>query len=439
MSRVEVRPTGPFRGVVEVPGDKSVSHRALLLNALATGSARVRGLLRGEDVLSTLEAVRALGVEVEDDGDEVVVHGTGTLREPHDVIDCGNSGTTMRLLTGILAAEPFFAVLTGDASLRRRPMRRVADPLRAFGARVDGRDGGDRAPLAVRGASLRPRDFDLSVASAQVKTALLLAGRRQGVRVREPAQSRDHTERMLARMGASLTQDDDGWWTLAPVEALAPLDVEVPRDLSSAAFWLVAGAITPGSEIELPRVGVNPSRAGVIDALQAMGADLVVTPVEAAGAEPMADLHVRHGALHGARIDGDLALRCLDELPVIAIAAALAEGTTVIADAAELRVKESDRIARTAAGLRALGVPVEERPDGMVIEGVGDPSRLSGPAEVDATGDHRIAMAFSVAGAVVPGGVGVSGAESIATSYPDFWSTWRALLRAGAADDGSAG
>lgn len=418
MSTLDIAPGGPLRGEVFVPGDKSVSHRSLLFNALAVGEARVRGLLRGADVMSSLRAVRSLGVTVDDDGTEVVVRGTGALAEPKDVIDCGNSGTTMRLLTGILAAEPFFSVLTGDGSLRSRPMRRVVGPLREMGARIDGRDGGDRAPLAIRGGELTSRPYDLAVASAQVKTALLIAGRRQGIAVREPEASRDHTERMLVRMGADLVQDAEGWWRLAPVQTLTALDVDVPRDLSSAAFWLVAGSIVPGSEIVVRGVGINPTRAGVIDALRAMGADLQVIPVDAAGAEPIADIVVRHAALHGARLDGELALRALDELPVLAMAAACATGETVIADAKELRVKESDRIARTVASLRALGVGADEHPDGMVIAGGG--ARDGAAAFIDASGDHRIAMSAVVAGCVAPCGVAIAHAEEIGTSYPTF-------------------
>jgi 3-phosphoshikimate 1-carboxyvinyltransferase len=416
VSTWDVTPRGGLRGEVWVPGDKSVSHRSLLLNALATGPARVRGLLRGEDVLHTLGAVRSLGVRVDDDGDELVVHGTGALTEPTEVLDCGNSGTTMRLLTGILAAEPLFAVLTGDGSLRRRPMARVVNPLRKMGARIDGRDGGNLAPLAIRGGELQITAQDLPVASAQVKTAMLLAGRRHGIGVREPGQSRDHTERMLRSMGATLPKDDEGWLWLSPTERLDPLDVDVPGDLSSAAFWLVAASIVPGSELVVHGVGINPTRAGVLDALQQMGADITIEPLDASGAEPIADLVVRHTELRGTRIDGDLALRCLDELPVLAVAAAFARGTTVIADAEELRVKESDRIARVVAGLRGLRVDVEEMPDGMRIQG-GVPA---GPAPVDASGDHRIAMAFAVAGAAAQGGVRITGADSVATSYPSF-------------------
>lgn len=415
---------GPLRGELQVPGDKSISHRSLLFNALANGPARVRGLLDGEDVHSTAAALGALGVQIEHRDDETIVRPSG-LREPGDVVDCGNSGTTIRLLTGILARQPFLSVLTGDASLRSRPMRRVLAPLTQMGAVLDGRDNGRLPPLVIRGRELTPgHRFDLTISSAQVKTCLLLAGMPGGVTVAEPRQSRDHSERMLRGMGADL-RDDDGALQLRPTETLEPLDVDVPGDVSSAAFWLVAGAVVPGSEIVLRRVGLNPTRTGVVDALIAMGADLSIEPEQAAGAEPMGTLSIRAGGLQGARIAGDLALRCLDELPVLAVAAAFAEGETVIADAAELRVKESDRIARTVTGLRALGVEVEERPDGMVIRG-GQPR---GPARVDATGDHRIAMAFAVAALAGQGSVELQGAEAISTSYPQFADHLGALTR----------
>lgn len=418
MSRLHVEPGGALRGEIVVPGDKSVSHRALLFGALAEGQTVVRGLLRSGDVRSTWGAVEALGVDVLDHGDEIHVLGRGALREPDDVIDCGNSGTTMRLLTGILAGEPGFAVLTGDGSLRRRPMGRLVRPLRAMGARIDGRTDGDRAPLAIRGGLLSPFEHVLPVASAQMKSALMLATRREGAVVTEPGQSRDHTERLLTAMGAEVSRDGDTV-RLAPIDRLHALAIDVPGDLSSAAFWLVAGSIVPGSELVLRGVGINPTRAGVLEALQAMGADVEVHPVQAGGGEPVADLVVRHAMLRGTRIDGDVALRALDELPVLAVAAAFAEGETTIADAEELRVKESDRILRTAEGLRALGVDVVEHPDGMTIQG-GAPR---GPARVDASGDHRLVMAFAVAGAAAPGGVTVDGAQEVATSYPAFPQT----------------
>ncbi|MCO4747765.1 MAG: 3-phosphoshikimate 1-carboxyvinyltransferase [Proteobacteria bacterium] len=410
-----VEPQGPLRGQLRVPGDKSISHRSLILNALASGPARVRGLLEGEDVHSTASALRALGVGIEREGSAVIVR-PAPLREPEDVVDCGNSGTTIRLLTGVLARQPFLTVLTGDGSLRKRPMARVVKPLTRMGARFDGRDNGRLPPLVVRGGPLQAQArFDLSISSAQVKSCLLLAGMDGGVWVREPRQSRDHTERMLLAMGAPLTAEEGGL-ALAPTTSLAPLDVDVPGDVSSAAFWLVAAAIVPGSDITLENVGLNPTRTGVIDALLAMGAQLESETLEVAGTEPTGTLRMRAGGLKGAVIDGNLALRCLDELPVLAVAAAFAEGETVIADAEELRVKESDRIARVVQGLRAMNVEVEERPDGMVIQG----GRPHGPATVDGTGDHRIAMAFAVAALASTGGVTLEGAEAISTSYPQF-------------------
>ncbi len=412
-----VAPRGPLRGRLRVPGDKSISHRALLLNGLASGRARVRGLLDGDDVRATAAALRAMGVRIEAVGEHIEVEApAGGLREPADVLDCGNSGTSIRLLAGVIASRSMFAVLTGDDSLRGRPMRRVAEPLRRMGATVLGRDADRLPPIAVRGGDLRFTEHDLAVSSAQVKSCLLLAGLEVGVAVREPRPSRDHSERLLRRMGAALTEDGEGWLRLAPGNRLQAVDVDVPADLSAAAFWLVAASIVPGSELLLEDVGVNPTRAGVLDALLAMGADIErLNPREVAG-EPVADLRVRAAALRGTRIDGELALRCLDELPVLSVAAAFASGETVIADAEELRVKESDRIARVAAGLRALGVEVQEHPDGMTIQG-GTPS---GPAAVDGRGDHRITMAFAVAGLVAAGGVHIHGADSISSSYPRF-------------------
>lgn len=407
-----------------MPGDKSISHRAVLFNALARAPAKIRNLLQSEDVEATIGAVRALGATVEQRGEWWVVRPPkGGLVEPMTVIDCGNSGTSIRLLAGAVAAQPFFTVLTGDASLRKRPMRRVLDPLRRMGARVDGRGDGHVAPIAIRGGSLKMVQHDLDVPSAQVKSACLLAGLKCGVAVREPRQSRDHTERMLLRMGASIRHDQDGWLVLLPTEVLDPIDVDVPGDISAAAFFLVAGAIVPGSEITLPGVGVNPTRSGILDALDLMGADVHVFPRDAAGAEPQADLLVRHGQLVGTRIDGELALRCLDELPILAVAASFAAGETVIADAAELRVKESDRIARMVVGLRSIGVDVDERPDGMVIRG-GRPT-VSGAC--DATGDHRIAMSFAVAACATQGGVTMDGADSVASSFPAFHSVLEGL------------
>jgi 3-phosphoshikimate 1-carboxyvinyltransferase len=412
---------GALRGMVRVPGDKSISHRALLLNALAPGESRVRNLLDAEDIAASLHAIQAFGCQVQRSGDATIVRSPARLREPTDVIDCGNSGTTMRLCAGIAASILGLTVLTGDASLRRRPMERVLAPLRKLGATAEAREGG-LPPVAIRGGKLQMVHHTTAVSSAQVKSALLLAGLTTGVAVREPHPSRDHTERMLKKMGANLRRSPDDFLVLLPA-ALHPLDVDVPGDLSSAAFFLVAGAIVPGSELWLPGVGVNPSRTGVLDVLRSMGAEIEVHPCESPGAEPVADLTVRASHLRGVQIRGELSLRCIDELPVLAVAAAFAEGETVIADAAELRVKESDRIRQVITGLRSLGVAVEERPDGMVIQG-GQPR---GPGVVDSTGDHRIGMAFAVAGCAAAGGVTIVGAEAIRTSYPAFADTLEEL------------
>lgn len=422
MTRRTLAPSGALRGSFRPPGDKSVSHRALLLNLLARAPARVSGLARGGDLDATLAACRALGARVE--GSDVLrIVPPQALREPEQVIDCGNSGTTLRLLAGILAASPLFTVLTGDESLCRRPMRRVVEPLRRMGARLDGRDQGNRAPLSIRGGQLQAVPHELPMASAQVKSALLLAGLRSGVSLREPRRSRDHTERMLRAMGASLHEAPDGTLTLSPSGALVPIDVDVPGDLSAAAPFIVAALLVPGSEIVLRDVGVNPTRTGLLDALAGMGADIEIVHRTSDELEPRADLVVRHGPLHGTRIEGELALRCLDELPLLAVAAAFAEGETLIADAAELRFKESDRIARTAGGLLSMGVEVEERPGGLRVVG----GRPRGPALVDASGDHRIAMSFAVAGLATEGGVTITSPDSVTSSYPDFYERLGAL------------
>ncbi len=417
-------PRGPLRGSLRVPGDKSVSHRSLIFGGQARGTTRVTGLLRSGDVHATWRAMESLGVVIEDRGHEVLVHGVPQLTEPADVVDCGNSGTSIRLLSGVVSRIDGHTVLTGDSSLRRRPMARVADPLRRMGARIDGREGGRLAPLGIRGGHLHAVDHDLAIASAQVKSCLLLASLACGGRVREPRQSRDHSERFFAAMGRPLIRHDDGWLEVSP-GPLDAVEVEVPADVSSAAFLLVAATLVPGSEVRLPQVGLNPTRAGVVDALKKMGA-AITTEDATDGVEPMGTLVVRHAPLHGIRIDGDLALRSLDELPVLAVAAAFAEGETVIADARELRVKESDRGARVATGLRRLGVQIEERPDGMVIQG--GLSSTDEPAVIDASGDHRIAMAFTVAGLVAPRGVEIHAADAVASSWPTFYEDLASLL-----------
>jgi 3-phosphoshikimate 1-carboxyvinyltransferase len=416
-----------LRGTVHVPGDKSISHRAVIFNAVAEGNARVTNFLAGADCLSTIACVRALGVEVRREGDEVHVSGVGLrgLREPADVLDCGNSGTTLRLLAGLLAGQPLFAVLTGDASLRSRPQRRIVAPLRALGAQLDGRDDGDRAPLAIRGARLQGGSYALPVASAQVKSALLLAalGGEGPLTLTGKIASRDHTERMLKAMGVDLKAGPDQITLHPPAHKLLPhaLSLRVPGDPSSAAFWWVAAAIHPDAELVTPGVCLNPTRTGALDVLRAMGADLTIANERLEGSEPVGDVTVRSSQLRGVTIGGELIPRLIDEIPALAVAAACAEGDTLIKDAQELRAKETDRIATVAQGLDLLGVEVEPTGDGMGIAGRRRPA-LSGAA-LDSHGDHRLAMAWAVASLVASGETTIADPASAAVSYPGFWET----------------
>ena len=417
-----------LRGELAVPGDKSISHRSLILNAMAHGTARVTGLSDGEDVMSTMACLRGRGVAITEGSSpgEYVVAGRGpTLEEPSDILDAGNSGTSMRLLSGLLAAQPFLSVLTGDASLRSRPMRRIVDPLQRMGAQVTGRQDGSLAPLVIRGGSLRGIEYDLPVASAQVKSCILLAGlsAEGDTVIHQPALSRDHTERMVAAMGGSV-QEDGLALSLRPSH-LKAVDISVPGDISSAAFWIVAGLCHPDSQVLVRGVGLNPSRTGIIDALQAMGAgdSLLLMDERTEGGEPVADLLVTPGRLRGTEIGGDLIPRILDEVPILAVAACFAEGETIIRDAAELRVKESDRIATTVEELSRLGASIEAREDGMVIRGTG---RLTG-AVCHSHRDHRLAMAMAVCGLLADGETEVHGAADASVSYPTFWRHLDAL------------
>ena len=431
--RLRVRPPRRLDGAISVPGDKSISHRAMLLGAIAGGRTEVTGYLEGADCLATIAGVRALGVEVTRKGPgHYLVDGAGLdgLREPEDVVDCGNSGTMARLLVGLLAGQPFCTTLTGDASMRRRPMGRVAEPLRRMGATVLGRGDGALLPLTVRGRRpLRAIAHTSPVASAQVKTAILLAGLWADgpVSVREPAVSRDHTERMLGGFGATLDVADapggDRTVTVQPGPTLRGQGLAVPGDISSAAFFLVAAAIMGAAHLVVRGVGVNPTRTGILDALDAMGARIEARPAPGAAAEPAADLIVTSGPLRGADIGGALIPRLIDEVPALAVAAAMASGTTRIRDARELRVKESDRIRAVASQLGRLGVRVSEAPDGLTIEGG---RRLIG-AVVDSAGDHRMAMALVVAGLVAEGETVVEDTACIATSFPGFVEAVNAL------------
>jgi 3-phosphoshikimate 1-carboxyvinyltransferase len=416
-----VAPTTKLQGEIIVPGDKSISHRAIMFASLAQGESRIRGLLRGEDCLSTMQAFKSLGIEVVEAGaDELIVHGRGLdgLREPTDVVDCGNSGTTMRLMSGILVAQPFFSVLTGDQYLRQRPMGRVIGPLSGMGAKILGREDHSKAPLAIDGGGLHPTEYHSPIASAQVKSAVLLAGMQiEGTTtVYEPHLSRDHSERMLRYFGAGLESFSGGARVTGRV-ALTGQDIEVPGDISSAAFFLVAGLIVPGSELLLQNVGVNPTRCGVIDILQQMGGSIELTNQRELSGEPVADLLVKSSSLHGIEIGGSLIPRAIDEFPVISVAATFASGTTTIRDAKELRVKETDRIAAMCETLGALGGVIEPREDGMVITGR---HPLTG-GRVNSFGDHRIAMSLAVAALVAEGDVEIADTACTETSFPGFW------------------
>ena len=416
-----VEPAVSLRGEISVPGDKSISHRSIMLGSLAEGTTTVHGFLHGEDNHATLNAFRSMGITIEERADGVLrIEGRGLhgLAEPEDVLDCGNSGTTIRLMSGLLSGQRFFSVLTGDRYLRRRPMKRVVQPLAAMGARIWGRGGGDLAPLAIQGGALRAANYASPIASAQVKSALLLAGlyAEGETTVREPHLSRDHSERMLAFFGAEL-RPFPGGVSLLGLPRLTGRTVHVPGDISSAAFFMVAALITPGSELLIRNVGVNPTRSGVIDILRAMGGDIqLLEPRELSG-EPVADILVRSSTLHGAQIGGSVVPRAIDEFPVVSVAAALAEGTTVISDARELRVKETDRIAAMTTELGRLGARVEAREDGMVIHGV----EALGGDRVGSHGDHRIAMSLAVAALRSATPLVIEDTLCTATSFPGFW------------------
>ena len=404
MATLTVRRSGPLAGETTLPGDKSLSHRALLLGALARGRSVARGWLDGGATRATLEAVRALGVEIERDGGSCLTIRGGALKAPDRPCDCANAGTAMRLLAGVLAGQSFDSTLDGSEQLRRRPMRRVTDPLRRMGAQIEDDDG--RAPLRIRGSRLHGTRHRLEIASAQVKSALLLAGLHADgpTTIIEPGPSRDHTERLLTAMGAELVLDGRVIRLLNSDVELQPLDLTIPGDFSSAAFPMIAALIVPRSDVRLVAVGINPTRTGLLDVLRRMGGDVVV---------------------QGTLIEGDDVVRAIDEFPVLAVAATQAEGTTEVRDAAELRVKEVDRIGLLAMELRKLGARIEERPDGFIVEG---PARLEG-ARVDSHGDHRLGMALAVAGLVAQGETVIENADCIADSFPGFEAT---LARLGA-------
>lgn len=421
---MQVNTSGPLRGEITVPGDKSISHRAVMLGALAKGTTHITGFLMGEDCLSTIDCFRKMGVEIEMTEDEVIVHGVGLhgLSAPQDALYTGNSGTTTRLLCGILAGQSFPVTMSGDPSIQKRPMGRVIKPLREMGARIDGRDD-NFCPLTIHPSELCGIEYTLPVASAQLKSAILLAGlyAEGQTTVIEPAPSRDHTERMFRALGVEV-ETHDGVITLDPPEELHALDIAVPADISSAAFFLVAGAIVPGSELTIKNVGVNPTRTGILDVLRNMGAEITEKNFRD-DAEPVCDLIVKYSALHGTTIGGEIIPRLIDELPVIAVAAAFAEGETIIRDAQELKVKESNRIAAMVTELKKAGVDVEETEDGMIIRGGKKPHG----ATFETYKDHRIAMSLAVCALACEGASRILDPEVVAISYPTFFETLQKL------------
>lgn len=417
-----VRAGAPLRGVTTVPGDKSLSHRAVMFSALAHGVSQIRGWLPAGDTEATLRAVQALGVRVErHDAHTLTIHG-GTFIPPAAPLNLVNAGTGIRLMAGIMAGQPFESVLDGSEQLRRRPMRRVIEPLSLMGAKIASREG--CAPLHFTPAPLQGIRYTLPIASAQVKSAVLLAGLfAQGeTSVKEPGAARDHTERMLASMGVDLAVDGDVV-TLMPGEPLHPLDYTVPADFSSAAFLIVAALIVPESDLTITGVNLNPTRTGLVDVLQAMGGDVTMTETGVQGGEPVGEIRVRHSALKGIDVGGDVVVRMIDEFPVFMVAALAAEGETVVRDAQELRVKETDRIAVMTAELAKLGARITEAPDGFRITG---PQTLTGTL-TDGHDDHRIAMSMSVAGLIASGETRVSDAKCTADSFPRFAETLAAV------------
>jgi len=409
-----------LQGTLTIPGDKSVSHRSVMFGAIATGKTTVEGFLLGEDCLSTIDCFRKLGVDIDVEGTNVSIDSPGIegWKEPTEVLYTGNSGTTTRLMLGILAGSNVHSVMTGDASIGKRPMRRVIDPLRQMGAHITGRADGQYTPLAIQGTTLQAIDYHMPVASAQVKSAILLAGlRAEGTTiVRETEVSRDHTERMLRQFGAQV-DEVDAVITLQGGQTLTGTHVSVPGDISSAAFFLVAGAICEGSKITLENVGINPTRDGIIEVLQNMGASISLMPNEDSQSEPTATITIETSVLKGTTIEGDIIPRLIDEIPILALLATQANGKTIIKDAEELKVKETDRITAVVDELKKLGASIEATEDGMIIEG---PTPLQG-ARLKTYGDHRIGMMGAVAALITDGPVTLDDAECIAVSYPSFF------------------
>ncbi|TET43524.1 3-phosphoshikimate 1-carboxyvinyltransferase [Candidatus Aerophobetes bacterium] len=429
LKSIQINPARHLKGEITVPGDKSITHRALIFASIARGKSMVRGLQKGKDCLATLNALKMMGIHMEEEEDRLVVYGQGLsgLREPPNILDCGNSGTTVRLLAGLLAPQKFYSVLSGDQYLRKRPMQRVVEPLRKMGARVFGRENGEFPPLTILGGKLKAIDHSSPIPSAQVKSSLILAGlyAEGETCIREPYQSRDHTERMLKYLGVPVKLEDLTV-RVKKSSSFPGREISIPADISSAAFFIGGATILKGSYLRVLNVGLNPTRMGFVDALLQMGADIKVHLEGTRCEEESGEIQVRGvSSLKGIKIGGGMIPRLLDEIPILAVVSCFAEGETVIKDARELRVKETDRIRAMATELRRMGAEVEEREDGMVIKGRG---HLQG-AECQSYGDHRMAMALIIAGLSAQGKSKILGSDCIDTSFPEFWSTLGEILK----------
>jgi 3-phosphoshikimate 1-carboxyvinyltransferase len=423
---ISITPKSNLKGEIHPPGDKSISHRSVMIGSIAKGVTEINNFLKGEDCIATIKAFQKMGVKIEGIGsNNVIVHGVGIggLKEPDDVLDMGNSGTSMRLISGIFAGQPFYTVLTGDNSLRNRPMKRITDPLRLMGAKIFSRIG-DLAPLTILGGDLKAIDYQTPVASAQIKSCILLAGLYADgeTLVAEVAKSRDHTERMLRSFGAEITSTDLTHKVKGRPELFGHR-INVPGDISSSAYFIVAGLLCPNSEVVIRGVGVNPTRTGIIDALKEMGGQIDIQNLREESDEPVADICARSSQLKGANFAGEIIVRMIDEIPLLVLVATQADGETTIRDAEELRVKESDRITTTVSEFRRIGAELDELSDGMIIAGG---SKLKG-GECESHGDHRMAMSLAIAGLISETGTTIYDVDCVSTSFPEFWETLNSL------------
>lgn len=428
--QIVVKKSKALKGEITPPPDKSISHRAVMFASLAKGISKIKNFLWAKDPLSSLHAMESLGVEIKTNKEEIIVYGKGlhSLKEPENIIDCGNSGTTLRLLSGILAGQPFLSVLTGDESLRQRPMRRIIEPLRIMGADIRGRANDRFPPVVIKGGGLKGVNYKMPIASAQVKSAILLAGiyAKGNTSVTEPYKSRDHTERMLKNMGVEIDIKENTVKITPPHSELSPFDITIPNDFSSSAFFIAAALLIPHSEILLKNVCLNPTRTGFLDVLKEMGAQVEISNLTEQGGEPAGDILCKASkGLKGVTVHGDMIPRMIDEFPVLCVVASQAEGKTIVKNAGELRVKESDRIMAMTSELKKMGVNIKDFEDGLEITG---PCKLK-PAEVYSYKDHRIAMALSIAGLLTEGNTTIKDADCVNISFPQFYELLRELQR----------